>query len=236
LFKQVSNLIQRGPLLIGDRFAHLHKQVTNLQTLAGRYGQWRTIRDGECKDCRGAAIPWYTYPAIEYLSHLDLGQFDVFEYGSGNSTLWWSTRARSVVAIESDPAWYERVTSQLQSCKANVVYRLQQDGQNYVQSLTKKFDIVVIDGRYRTECVNRFFSMSSTGTMLIFDNSDWYPGTIDSIRKSLGWVELDFHGFGPINMYTWTTSVFINPTQLQSIKYMCQLRSLAGLETNAELP
>ncbi len=32
-------------------------------------------------------IPWYTYPAIEYLLSIDLSEMDVFEYGCGNSRL-----------------------------------------------------------------------------------------------------------------------------------------------------
>ena len=214
--------------------ARVQKQLFNFRTLARGYNQWNTIRDGDCKDCKGEAIPWYTYPAVEYLSHLDLGQLSVFEYGSGNSTLWWSQRARSVVSIENDPEWYERVTSKLKGCTGDVIYQLQTDRQGYVHSLAREFDITVIDGRYRMECAKRFLDVCNNGTMLIFDNSDWYPNTIESIRKSLGWAELDFHGFGPINMYTWTTSIFINPKMLQGIRYKKHLKSVAGLDTNAE--
>ena len=46
--------------------------------------------------------------------------------------------------------------------------------------------------------------------MIIFDNSDWYPNTIDFLRENLDWIEVDFHGFSPINDYTLTTSIFIN--------------------------
>ena len=65
--------------------------------------------------------------------------------------------------------------------------------------------------------------------MIIFDNSDWYPNTIRQIQNSINLVQIDFHGFGPINNYTWTTSIFLNPLRCQELKYRKTLRSIASL-------
>jgi len=46
--------------------------------------------------------------------------------------------------------------------------------------------------------------------MVILDNSDWYRETAKYLRENLDMIEVDFHGFGPINDYTWTTSVFLS--------------------------
>ena len=40
-------------------------------------------------DADGRPLPWYTYPAIEYLEQLDFRDRTVFEFGSGASTLFW---------------------------------------------------------------------------------------------------------------------------------------------------
>jgi len=65
--------------------------------------------------------------------------------------------------------------------------------------------------------------------MLVLDNSDWYPKSVRFIQDNLGWMQIDFHGFGPINNYTWTTSVFINPLRYRELKYPSSLKSVCGL-------
>lgn len=65
-------------------------QLKNFYTLAFDYGQLRTIREKRCIDKLGNPIPWYTYPAIEYLKTIDFSRKLVFEYGGGSSTLWWA--------------------------------------------------------------------------------------------------------------------------------------------------
>jgi hypothetical protein len=70
--------------------------------------------------------------------------------------------------------------------------------------------------------------------MVIFDNSDWYPRSIGEIATRLGWAQVDFAGFGPINDYTWTTSIFLAPGQRLSEKRILPLGSVTGLEKVAE--
>jgi len=67
------------------------------------------------------------------------------------------------------------------------------------------------------------------GVIVIFDNSDWYPKTVEFLRENLGWVQIDFHGFGPINNYTWTTSLFVNPQRHHELKYSRSLASNCAL-------
>src|SRR5688572_10403591 len=52
--------------------------------------------------CSGQPIPWYTYPAIEFIRQLDFSQSTVFEYGSGNSTMFWAASAARVISVEED--------------------------------------------------------------------------------------------------------------------------------------
>jgi len=73
-------------------------------------GWYVTIRDRESVDLSGSPIPWYTYPAIKYLeNHVERNHF-VFEFGAGNSSLWYAKRAARTVSIESDLDWFKRVS------------------------------------------------------------------------------------------------------------------------------
>jgi hypothetical protein len=220
------------PNFILEKNLQIQKQFSNFITLSRAYGQWSSIRDWDCKDSDGNPIPWYTYPAIEYLNHLDLSGLDVFEFGSGNSTLWWAKKAKSVFSVEDDPLWFARVKNKINT--DNIFYDIKAEKHLYLANLNKRYDITIIDGKYRPECADHYLNFIDGGFMLIFDNSDWYPEVIDKIRQSLKWVEIDFHGFGPINMYTWTTSIFINPDKINKIKYKKNLSSVGALRNDEE--
>lgn len=55
------------------------------------------------------ACPWIAFGAIDFIrQHLKPGQ-RVFEWGSGGSTLFWLSQGLSVVSIEHDSRWFERM-------------------------------------------------------------------------------------------------------------------------------
>lgn len=97
------------PRFAREKITHLNKQKRNFCTLAKGYGQYQSIVKWSAEDATGAAIPWYTYPAIEYLRQLDFSECAILEYGSGNSSNFWARNAKKVVSIESDRAWFEAV-------------------------------------------------------------------------------------------------------------------------------
>jgi hypothetical protein len=71
--------------------------------------------------------------------------------------------------------------------------------------------------------------------LLIFENSDWYPKTITRLNKQLKWLQVDFAGFGPINNYTWTTSIFIDPSYQPNLTYVRNLCSIGGTGESEEI-
>ena len=57
--------------------------------------------------------PWLVFDAIEFLQSLDLKGKQVFEYGSGGSTLFWLHKGATCVSVEHDPRWYTTVQQRL---------------------------------------------------------------------------------------------------------------------------
>lgn len=178
---------------------------------AGRTVAWGYQPAGDAR----TPHPWYTYPALEYLSQFDARRFSVFEFGAGSSSLFWAARARIVCAVESDPAWHAKLAAR---GVANLRLFLREDKARYVGCLAEqkeKFDVIVIDGRWRKSCAAAAPACLGEGGMIVLDNADWHPRTAQALRAS-GFLQIDFSGFGPINAYTWTTSVFLKPaTHLQ---------------------
>ena len=50
---------------------HWLPEARAARILAFRYGHLRTIARNECVDAEGRPIPWYTYPALEFIRQLD---------------------------------------------------------------------------------------------------------------------------------------------------------------------
>ena len=162
-------------------------------------------------DGNGQPIPWYTYGAIDFLADRIRADMSVFEYGSGNSTLWWSSRTRRVVSCEHDEHWYAAMKSKV---PANVAYEhvaLAADG-TYASTVLRqaeKFDVIVIDGRDRVNCTKASLAALTQDGSIVFDNSDRsdYESAYAFLRAN-DFKRLDFWGMGPINNYGWCTSVF----------------------------
>ena len=171
------------------------------------YGHAASWRAQVPIDGDGKPTPWYTYSAIAYLSQLDFSENTVFEYGSGNSTLWWGARSKHVVSVESAQAWARKVSQQADSLPVEVLEATGRD--EYVSALDDVFDVIVVDGDWRGACAERALTALAPGGLIVVDNADWYPG-ICAMLRAADLIQVDFSGFGPINPYTSTTSLFLH--------------------------
>jgi len=183
--------------------------LRNYRILSIEFGQYKTMYRWDCVDRFNRPIPWYTYPAIEYIKQLDFSDKTVFEYGSGNSTIFWAVRCKKLVSVEDNQQWYNKVIAKLPE---NVEYFLFKDKEEYINSIDRydqKFDIVVIDGRHRYECAIKALQNLKSEGLIILDNSDREGKTSEVLRES-NLIEVDMSGFGPINGCTWTTSFYFS--------------------------
>jgi hypothetical protein len=177
------------------------------------YAHVRSAAIHQAVDADGRAVPWYTYPAIEYLRQLDFSDKTVFEYGSGNSTLFWGAAAKRVVSAEEDERWYASLKAKL---PANCELVLETDLARYVDVIRRYpegFDVIVVDGaargRTRLKCSHAALESLRPGGLIILDNSDWLPESSRVLRES-GLIQVDMTGFVPINGNTQTTSLFFH--------------------------
>jgi len=78
-------------------------------------GWSRSKREQVPVDSDGEPLPWWTYPAIEFVEQAVRAEDRVFEYGAGNSTMWWASRVTQVIAVDHDQKWVEGVQSKLRN-------------------------------------------------------------------------------------------------------------------------
>lgn len=176
-------------------------------------GWYRSHKTKTSVDNSGNPIPWCSYPFIKFLAPRLKKTFDVFEYGSGNSTLWYASRVNTIKAVEHDKQWYEEVKSKLPS-NASIVYRVLNKG-DYAKEVSadnKKYNIVIIDGRDRNNCVYESVKWLTDDGTIIYDNTQ-VPEYAESISHLLnsGFRKIDFIGLLPIVSHNNTTTIFYRP-------------------------
>lgn len=189
-------------------FPKASKAIRVMKTLMFQRAQWQSIQTGLPVDAKGRPIPWLTYPALDYLSQLDFSRARVLEYGGGQSSLWWAERAESVTTVEGEGEW--AVT--LRRCApANLTVIGPVVAPAYAQAPLgsgQTYHVIIIDGLMRMESTKASLPFLVDGGLLVLDNADWHP-QICSWLRAQGLVQIDFHGFGPVNDYTWCTSLFM---------------------------
>jgi len=176
----------------------------------------RSIDEKLCLDKNGNPIPWYTYPAIEYLSQFDYTNKKIFEYGCGYSSLFWACRAKTVTSIEDNIDWFNQWQIKFQNDNINL--KLRSEGPLYYNAINENdlyYDVIIIDGKCRAECAQAAVQRLTSGGIIILDDSDRintsreYKDAIKTL-KNAHLLQVDFYGFCPMNNYTKTTSVFFS--------------------------
>ncbi|MDQ6762997.1 MAG: class I SAM-dependent methyltransferase [Bacteroidota bacterium] len=176
------------------------------------YGWAKSMDKDECIDRSGKPIPWFSYPAIDFLSQLNCTDKEVFEYGCGFSTLYWGARAKSVFSVESDLKWIEKIKSKMPvNCKLIPSSLNVEEYSGKISSFLQQFDIIVIDGYIKTRvaCCEKALRQLKPGGIIILDNSDRCLHSAAVLRNA-GLIQCDFTGFAPLSAHAQTTSIFFS--------------------------
>jgi hypothetical protein len=163
-------------------------------------------------------LPWITFAAAREISRRLGPDSTMFEFGAGNSTLYWARRITHVTAVEHDAQWFALV-GRLASARGldNIDLVHAADQAAYIGALDRlrgrEFDAVVVDGAYRRECVLAAIGHVKKGGMLIVDNTDWHWFQEDPLRGIPDdWSRLPFGGYAPMMGYPSETTVYVRPT------------------------
>lgn len=132
--------------------------------------------------------PWLTPDAIEFLDQWLRKADHGAEFGSGRSTIWFAKRVSTLLSVENNPDWYNKVKQWLQDENCDHVdYLLAGENENesdliraskYVNPAIElpeeSLDIAVVDGRWRSQCANALICKLKPGGLLIIDNANLY--------------------------------------------------------------
>lgn len=174
-------------------------------------GWFRSFREKSSVDADGNPIPWFTYPAAEFLKRRIHPDMSIFEYGSGSSTLWWSEKVNEIVSVEHDEGWYIQLSGKMPENVTLHHINLEYNGDysKKVKEYKNRFDIVVLDGRDRINCaINSLTALKEDG-ILIWDNSDRkeYESGYNFLFEN-GFRKIEFVGLVPIHNVKAETGIF----------------------------
>ncbi|OGB83352.1 hypothetical protein A3F66_00625 [candidate division TM6 bacterium RIFCSPHIGHO2_12_FULL_32_22] len=115
--------------------------------------------------------PWLTDAAVNFLDQfLKESPKSVLELGSGGSTIWFAKRIKHLVSFEHDVRWYETVKKELNQ---QIDYRLIKG--SYFDTINEfpdnYFDLVLVDGKDRLECIKNSIRVLRSGGVLMLDDA-----------------------------------------------------------------
>lgn len=174
-------------------------------------GWFKAFDTRQAVDASGNPLPWVTYSFIDFIKTRLNKELSIFEYGSGNSTLFYASKVKRVVSVEHDEAWYQRIVQE-KAPNSEMIFTQLEKGGEYCQKaklLGEKFDVIIVDGRDRVNCCKYSIDALSNNGVLVLDDSEReiYQEARTFLTEK-GFKELPFTGISPGLFYNKATSVF----------------------------
>jgi len=159
-----------------------------------------------------ASLPWMTYNAIFFLNNLLKGNENVFETGCGGSTIFYLERVQSLLSIEHETSWLEKLKRDRRMLKYSKKWECDRkdlhleksnnaDESPYLDVLKElpdnSFSLGSIDGRLRSQSLINSANKIISGGHLLLDNSDrkeYSEGM--KYLNNIGWEEKTLNGLG----------------------------------------
>jgi hypothetical protein len=157
-------------------------------------------------------LPWVTYPFIDFIAGRLKKNMDIFEFGSGNSTLYYAYKVGSITTVEHDKEWYQKMESIGFPANVHGIYQeLKNDGKysNTASLDGKKYDIIIVDGRDRVNCVkNALVALKNHGIIILDDSEREEYKSVFSFMEMNEFKKIDFWGVAPGLSYKKNTTIF----------------------------
>jgi hypothetical protein len=174
-------------------------------------GWTNAISTGNIVDNNNDPLPWVSYPFMQFIAPRMNKNMQVFEFGSGNSTLYYAGRVAAVTSVEHDAGWYSKIKNSMPANVQLYFCELHSDGDycKYAQRTVLKYDVMIIDGRDRVNCCINSINSLTPGGIIVLDDSERekYASGISFLQKQ-GFKHIDFWGMAPAIDYLKCTTIF----------------------------
>ena len=177
-----------------------------------RYTGWiESLKHGYPCSSNGSEIPWMNYPTVTFLKERLSKDLSLFEFGSGYSTLFYAQLVRVVISVEHDRSWLNLMESKMPD-NVSLIHREEDINRVYCRSITefdREFDVVIVDGKDRMNCVKQAIRKLSPVGVIILDDTGRkkYIEIVDYANKK-GFLNLSLEGLKPNSRKVHRTTIF----------------------------
>ncbi|HKU70422.1 MAG TPA: hypothetical protein VJQ51_06255 [Burkholderiales bacterium] len=174
-----------------------HKLIGNKDSYLYRTGWMQSLLESKPTDSAANPIPWMNYSVIKLLDDRLRPDFTLFEFGSGYSTRFYAKKVGTVVSLEYDEQWFRIVKADMPENVKLLFKHRDVDGEycRVIHSAGISFDVVVVDGRDRVNCVKQAVSaLSPRGVILLDDSQQEKYREASEFASAQGFRALDLEG------------------------------------------
>lgn len=163
-------------------------------------------------ESNGLVLPYYTRPCLDWLQSLDLRDKIVFEYGLGASTIWYADKCKRVYGVESNSDWFLAVTKEKTHNKFCGFTDIPGQYIKSIESWGELYDIIIVDGIHRDECILSSIPFLKKSGFFIVDNWE-QPSAYMPSEEAIDRLVFEFDN---VTAYEqpghpdWKTAVFYN--------------------------
>jgi len=194
------------------RLSRLFKRFSKFEeSYLVKTGYLTSFRKGYPVDLDMKPLPWMNYPFLGFIKNRFNKSLNLFEYGSGYSTVFFAERMKYVTSVEYDKDWFEKA-KEMTNAFHNTEIIFQELNDDYPKAIGKterKFELFIIDGRKRVQCaINSFEHLTSDGILILDDSSRKEYKEIWDFYLGKGFREITFQGLKPNGFSIDHTTVF----------------------------
>lgn len=139
--------------------------------------------------------PWLTPGAVLYLVNHLKSSFAVLEIGAGGSTVFFASRCKSVISVESNETWQKAVSDELGKRRLNNAEIFLRTDQSAIEEFVcerrdEEFDCILVDPKTsfdRSRLVRLCRPKLKQRGLLIVDNFAIVDSEVHAETKYLGW-------------------------------------------------
>jgi len=196
LLSDQNKIIQINNHLLDDqkKIHSQNQQILNDSAIQQKYlkekGWYLSVKNQQSINFNNEPIPWYTYPSINFAERILKLNHNIFEFGCGNSSLWFSSRCATIKSVEHDNKWSTHIASKAPS-NLNICYRPRFISRKYTAELAILIDeyfALFPDPKYTEE--NESYGLISKPYInycaeIFNDNIQYDIIVIDSIARGL---------------------------------------------------
>jgi len=174
-----------------------NKLIRNKDSYLYQTGWMQSLLESKPTDGAANPIPWMNYSVVKLLDDRLQPDFTLFEFGSGYSTRFYAKKVGTVVSLEYDEQWFRIVKADMPENVRLVFKDKDVDGEycRVIHSIGIAFDVVVVDGRDRVNCVKQAVSaLSPRGVILLDDSQQDKYQEANEFAAAQGFRALDLEG------------------------------------------